>query len=427
MLRLAIAIAILFASFGAGSGKGADCGVLGDCRAGAYSADGYNLAALAGVDPTGVKDSTAAINAAFSQVCSQTNAKVVVPAGATFKISSTIEISGCTGLLLDCESGAGHKGGFVWNGPPGGTVMEINRTGHSIFRGCQIYAGTANIGLNIDESPTGSTITTHNTFEHITVSQNSGAPNARFIGIDLASAGPGNVEQQIFRDILLYCGNTPNSGITATSNGIGFLIPDVAGPEPFHVVLSDFEIGNCSRGIDIHGADTELIEIEGGLTENDYTDLMIESGHLIEYRHVRSEGAVMPVVLSSGDQIIIDHAVFSGLPKGGTAISLPKNNATDLTVSYSEWDDEDPTQTVISRNISGHTVLLNNRYRPGCPDLSGFGAVIQLMSMDPPTMCDTYFNWGLSATPLRMGLPTKNPHVPGALWNNGGVVSVSSG
>jgi hypothetical protein len=301
-----------------------------------------------GVIGNGTTDDTVAVQKAINAACNSggRGMRILFWTSATSKpltmlVSSTIDFTKCWGIFVDGGSSQGeateNTSGFIWGGPAGGTVLLVNQTRDSTFQNffidTQTSAGhnNANIGLDIDEDGSVTTITTNNVYRNILVrSHNS---NSRLVGIRVAHNAPANVERQIFDHITMSCSD---NAATSSNNGIGWQVGP--GGEAYWVELHDYDSSNCSRGIDVEL--TNLLKIDGGLTSGNYTDLYCNNSRGVTYSNVRSEDGTAQIVIAENcNDLTTDHLSFSGLTKGTcTYTYLNPAGGTRLRVSHNDWD-----------------------------------------------------------------------------------------
>jgi len=307
-----------------------------------------------GVTCSGTTDDTAAMQKAVNAACPSggIGTTLIVPQSCRIKISSTLVFSKCNGVTLDGEQSQGQAtmyasghGVFVWAGSAGGTVLEVNQTRDSAFKNFSIDAGSANIGLLIDEIGTVTNIVTNNHYDNLGIW--NGSASSSFIAVSLCPTAPGNCESQNFNRIFVNCaGGKP----TSTSNGTG--IQYGPGGEPYYEYLHWYEANNCSQAISIPGggASVNILDIDGGLMGSNYTDLSVNAGRDISYRHVRSENAIAQIVIgnpsySGAHDLTVEENSFSGLTNNTTTISYPFfNTGGILRVIKNDWD-SNPTVT----------------------------------------------------------------------------------
>lgn len=313
-----------------------------------------------GVTCSGTTDDTTAMQNAINAACNsgQRAGTLVLPNSCNIYLSATLNVSKCTGITIDGgqsqgQSTIGAAGGagagnaaFLWHGPAGGTVLEINQTRDSAFKNFTVFtnasnylASGANVGILIDEAGTVTNIVTNNNFEDIQV-YNGNARNPNFIGIDICPSAPGNCEQQNLTRVVMTCGA---AGPSATSNGTG--IAYVAG-EPFDEHLHWYNSTYCSQAIALSGPNlgVNVLDIDGGLANGNYTDLFVNTGRNISYRHFRSENGIAQIVIgnpsfSGAHDLTVEENSFGGLTNGTTTISYPYNDTGGiLRVIKNDWD-----------------------------------------------------------------------------------------
>jgi len=309
-----------------------------------------------GVTCSGTIDDTTAMQSALTAACNPggRGKTLILPNSCAVKLTSTLNVTKCSGITLDggqsqgqatigAAGGAGSaNAALLWYGPVGGTVLEINQTRDSLFKNFTVFTNAssytvpgANTGILIDEIAPVANIVTNNDFEDIQV-YNGGARNPNFIGIDICPTAPGNCEAQNFTRVTMGCGG---GGPTSTSNGTGI---KYAGGEPYYAFLHWYESTGCSKAIDVEAAN--ILDIDGGLASGNYTDLFLNAGRNISYRHNRSENAIAQIVIgnpsySGAHDLTVEENVFSGLTNNTTTISYPYSDTGGiLRIIKNDWD-----------------------------------------------------------------------------------------
>ncbi len=348
-----------------------------------------------GVTGNGSDESTQLQNA-INAACSSAGASAeLVSPSIAISVASTVHFTQCKGIHIDFGSGQGQSsntGGVIqWIGANhGGPVVSLDRTRDSIFENFAVFAASghgangADIAIDIDESSSSGGITTNNLFRNVEIW--SGTQNASFIGFRLGASAPGNIEQQAFQNIQIQCIGPP----TANNAGTGFYIDAGTGAESFWNPIYNFGISSCSRAIDlIH--QNQLVDIGGGLMDNNYTDLYYEGGSITHYHDIRSEGATAPIVITGGNDLVAERVAFAGESAGITAIDLTNAiSSTRIFVSHAIWDNV--AMTPISPNLGGSTVtqLEFNKYpTSACPNMTQFhGQASDRFSVTYAANCD---------------------------------------
>jgi hypothetical protein len=290
----------------------------------------------------------------------------------TVKLTSRLNVTKCSGITVDgrqsqgqatigAAGGAGSgNAAFLWYGSGGGTVLEINQTRDSVFKNLTVFANAsnytasgANIGILIDEIGTVSNIVTNNHFDNVQVVNY--AANSSFIGIDICPTAPGNCESQNFDRLFITCaGSSPTS---STSNGTGI---KYASGEPFYEYVHWYEPSNCSKAIDVETAN--ILDIDGGLMDGNYTDLFVNGGRNISYRHFRSENGKAQIIIgtstsSGAHDLTVEENSFSGLTNSTTTISYPYNDTGGIIrLIKNDWDSN---STVTPFGSTGSGVFVN--------------------------------------------------------------------
>ena len=314
-----------------------------------------------GVTCSGTIDDTTAMQNAINAICNngERGKTLVLPNSCAVKLTNTLNITKCSGITIDGEQSQGQAtvgaaGGagsgnaiFLWYGSAGGTVLEINQTRDSAFRHFTVFTNAsnylapgANIGILIDEISPVTNIVTNNDFEDLQV-YNGNAQNSSFIGIDICPTAPGNCEAQNFKRVTMGCGVGP---ATSTSNGTGIQY----GPqgEAYYEYLHWYESTNCSKAISIPGGanSVNILDMDGGLAQGNYTDLAVNAGRNISYRHFRSENGVAQIVIgnssySSAHDLTVEENSFAGLTNNTITISYPfYDTGGILRIIKNDWD-----------------------------------------------------------------------------------------
>ena len=311
-----------------------------------------------GVTCTGTIDDTTATQNAVNTAC-QTypaiSSTLTFPNSCAVKLTSTINVTKCAGFTLDGQQTQGqavvHSAGgtaagnaiFMWYGSVGETMFSLNQVRDSTFKNFSLFtnaanyhAAGANIGILDDETGTLTTITTNNKFEDIFI-YNGNPAVAGFIGVSVCPTAVGNCEQQNFSRIEIQCG-----GATATASNAGIGIQVGPGGEPFDIHLHEINTQYCSQGIAVGNGN--IVDIDGGLDEFNYTDLWINSGRNISYRHFRSEFATAQIVIgnasaSNAHDLTVEENSFSGLTNNTTTISYPFSvTGGIIRLIKNDWD-----------------------------------------------------------------------------------------
>ena len=311
-----------------------------------------------GVTCSGTTDDTSAMQSAISAACNAggRGKALVLPNSCTVKLTSTLKVTKCSGVTLDGgqsqgQATIGAAGGaesgnavLLWYGAAGGTVLKIDQTRDSEFKNFTVFANAshykeagANIGILIDESGTVSNIVTNNHFDNVQVVNY--ATNPHFVGIDICPAAPGNCESENFDRLFIRCsGGKP----ARDQNGIGLKYEGAGGAEPYFEYLHWYESSACSKAIDVEA--TNILDIDGGLMAGNYTDLFVNGGRNISYRHFRSEDGIAQIVIgtaasSGAHDLTVEENSFSGLTNNTTTISysFPGTGGT-LRLVKNDWD-----------------------------------------------------------------------------------------
>jgi len=312
-----------------------------------------------GVTCSGTTDDTTAMQNAINSACNSggRGRTLILPNSCTVKLTSKVNVTKCWGITVDggqsqgqatigAAGGAGSgNAALLWYGLAGGTVLEINQTRDSVFRNFTVFANAssykasgANTGILIDEIAPVTNIVTNNYFDNIQVVNY--AAKASFIGIDICPTAPGNCESQNFDRLFITCAS--GAPTSSKSNGTGIKYEGVDGAEPYYEYIHWLEDTNCSSGIDVE--QTNILDIDGGLAAGNWTDLFVNGGRNISYRHVRSEAGKAQIVIgnlsySGAHDLTVEENSFSGLTNNTTTISYPFSDTGGIIrLIKNDWD-----------------------------------------------------------------------------------------
>jgi hypothetical protein len=378
-----------------------------------------------GVKGDGVTDDTAAVQALFNAACGTVNAdksgKLIFPAGSSggmrISVSATVKIKGCGGMNFDGGGATGQSTFFTtfqWIGPDGGgPVIQIDQTRDSIFQNFQCWSAASHGGnhapvcLDVDETGSVTQITSHLNFRNITFYDFD--PHADFVAMRFGNIAPGNIEAIDLENMGVQCAGNP-SGISST--GTGFLLAAGTSAEPFYVNFhGNQEVVNCSIGWDLKNQN-RLVNIDGGVTGNNWYTVYQENGTNTTVRNIRDEGSHFFAGMLGGD-MTIDNVELSGLTIGGTSIDMSAaTSGTKLYMHHALWDNLGGGNafTPVSVNAGGGstTEFAYNSYAgTTCPNmaLSGGKASDKFSELSVGGRCDNYnqdgnntgvFNFGTS-------------------------------
>lgn len=334
-----------------------------------------------GVVGDGSTDDTTAMQNAVNAACPASTATagriIGGPPPFSVKLTSTLNFTKCWGVTLDFGASQGGStpavagnGGFTWGGSSGGTVMLINQTRDSTFQNFYINCVTCNVALQLDEQGAVTTIATNDKFRNVQVRNDSS--NSSFIGVDVCPSAPGNCDAMQFDNVKVTC----NTGTPATSsnNGIGFLLSNGTGTQPYDTQITNFAFNSCSRAIDVEVA--HVLNISGGLQSANYTDLYANSGRGVVYKNTRTENGTAQIQIGSNlNDLTVDTNSFSGLTASTTTIAyLSSSGGTFLRLIRNTWDNT--AVTSVQGPTGGNSATLDsqdNTYPTGhCPTFTQF-------------------------------------------------------
>lgn len=171
-----------------------------------------------GVDCTGTRDSSAALNRLFdARLGGNINGKhVIIPALCQLRADHQVIVFGQSNFVMD---GEGRPGGSIFgcNGSVG-ALLSIRRSGHAEIRGLEVYPKGVHCSSSFTQSvlvsnarPGGVTATDLK-FVNMDIHPSSGGvaiPN--YIGIEFGINGEQNAEDMRISDSSITCGNSKNS------------------------------------------------------------------------------------------------------------------------------------------------------------------------------------------------------------------------
>lgn len=352
-----------------------------------------------GVKCDGLTNDTAAMQAAITAACtfSTTPKTLVLPNSCAVRLYSTLLITHCGGLTLDggqsqgeasLSGGSGGPATFLYYGAPGVPAITVNQTRDSTFKNFSVFTNALNnlvngasIGILIDEIAPVTGIVTNNKFENVQVW--NGSSNPSFIGIIICPTAPGNCEAQNFERLFINCGL---AAATSTNNGIGIQWGSASGAsQPFFAFLHHYQPKQCSKAIDVELAN--ILDIDGGLMDHNYTDLFLNGGRNIVYKHTRSENAIAQIVIGTGSSsplhdVTLERNSFAGLSNNTTTISYPFSGTGGIIrLIRNDWD-FNATVTPFGPTgggvFSGTVTSQDNNYPNGtlCPALATLSAFV---------------------------------------------------
>lgn len=186
--------------------------------AGTESKPAVNVGSLAGIDCTGNRDSSTALNNFFdARKGGNINGKyVVIPASCQLRVDQQVVVFGQSNFVLD---GQGRTGAtlFGCNGSSG-ALLVISRSGHSEIRGLEVFPK----GLRCSSKFTGSILvnntgpggvtTTDLKFENMALHPSSGGVMIPgYVGIQFGKNGETNIEDMRISDSSIACSYSSNS------------------------------------------------------------------------------------------------------------------------------------------------------------------------------------------------------------------------
>lgn len=307
----------------------------------------------AGIDCTGVSDSTSAlqamINAApdFSKFVFPENCKVLV--STTSGSPTAITIQSRYGLEFyfegrntnSCDTGGTGPGGAAIidssSYVSGAKIFYINQSQRLLFHNVVLRLnGAVDIGFDVDQS-TSPPITTQNIWENTCV-QNSSSANSAFRGWRFSNVSASNVESQWLTAPYVLCSTAAPT--SATSNGYGISFSSSANQK--NEIVDKLVTKNCSS--DVYAAGGSDFTMRNWMMSNSYTNFSDGLNNSL-VSGMRSEGSThsIAVLNAIGPHFYMhnDFAAINGLPIDCSASGsgcgfqfLLGNNADNATLTY---------------------------------------------------------------------------------------------
>ena len=177
-----------------------------------------NVSYVPGVDCTGTRDSSGALNHLFdARLGGNINGKsVIIPFSCQLRADHQVTVFGQSYFVID---GEGRPGGSIFGcDGSAGPLLLISRSGHAEIRGLEVYAkgvgcrSSFTQSILVSNGRTGGVTATDLKFVNMNIHPSSGGvtlPN--YIGIEFGVNGEQNVEDMRISDSSIACSNSPNS------------------------------------------------------------------------------------------------------------------------------------------------------------------------------------------------------------------------
>lgn len=198
-------------------------------RPGTRSPQVLDVRDVPGVDCTGARDSSAALNALTGNVPASNDAitgKTLSFGGcANIQLAKTWLVKNQAGFIIDgmTRSGAGGKGvNVLWSGAVSGVMIDMEYVDGFEVRGFNIQGKAgAGVGIQIDKEGAAGT---WNTTDGRLVNNTYQGSNQNWIGVSISPVSLSNVEDMRVEDSAFYCGasrsatNTVGIEVGASAN-----------------------------------------------------------------------------------------------------------------------------------------------------------------------------------------------------------------
>lgn len=344
----------------------------------------YDLVKDSGADPTGLTDSTPAVQSFFNTV---SNGQVgLIPQG-TYSITSTISIYQKMGMRVN-GLGPATTGQtiFRWDGPTGGVVFALNQVMTSYFEHFSIRSGAGQIGVCMDSDniPPLLHITSDNRYDDVSCA------GSTIAGFRFSHQSTQNDELHFLNDVSVQC-----------DGGKGISIED--GQAKF-ILVRGGSFSNCDEGIgiipfgslhawnprftnntlDLHlGSPFDTIALYHPISTGAQQLLLVDG----------ETGAPWPVLIENGDFDVTNIPVGTDaiLNLGPGPLVLKNNNfhSNAATVNFAIWD--------VTFGSGGGLLSIGNTFPGGAP-FQGNGQLVSIGDI---------FNGG--------GVPTPAPIITGPI------------
>ena len=179
----------------------------------------HDAVAVYGARGDGTGDDAPAIQSAIDSAVRAGGGTVVLQTGA-YAIGSTLRLTEASNIRLQGLGATGQMDSTVlrWNGPPGGTVLLVDRVRDSVFEGFSIVDGARPFGVGIDADQTAANpITSNLTFREL------GIEGGTIAGARLASSNRGNNDLHKFENVQ-FIGEGPAGLVVNNVNSKGHIL-----------------------------------------------------------------------------------------------------------------------------------------------------------------------------------------------------------
>jgi hypothetical protein len=281
----------------------------------------FDLRDITGVDCTGARDSSAALNALTGNPPTTNGllngVQLTFPPGRSghpcqiqlantwvIKNQSAFEITGLT--RAGANGGINRSPSIRWTGAAGGTMIDMEYVDGFEFEGLTILGNNlARVGINVDKTGSGGTVnTTDGIFRNLNI-QSQGSSQSNWVGMAFSMVSTQNVEDMRVRDSSFGCSGGVGIGIQVGSssnaknevfehNSYTSCLYGVAqGGGSIQVRDSEFEYNGGPSGTGtgadlLLGGNSDPDIISGNLDENGLQFISTNEGH----------GLAAPVIVS---------------------------------------------------------------------------------------------------------------------------------
>ncbi len=320
-------------------------------------------------------DDTTALNSCISGMPDYST--LIIPLGYQIKVTTSVIIHGKHGIKIKAMTSS--NGGpttasgvpaIFWYGADGGTVIDIDDVGDSLFEGFSVYTSSgfttgtagASVAINVDQTTGLGVTTTNDIFDRIGIYGTQ--QRSSFVGIRFSNVSTSNVEHMAVRNSTIFCSYSTDQnsavgkGITigASANALGHnyewtsinqcaVAIDTGSGGVAHITKNQLN----SNGIHITGNSTQSLDISDNDSENT-NQFFKGSGYNLRFSSNRMASCTPPSVtgcvqLTNGRVALFENNSFTagayyGVSSdgGGGITMMSRGNAyPDVTNTLAGW------------------------------------------------------------------------------------------